>query len=84
VTHDALLREAWGTPHDEDRQTLRAHIANLRRELGPTDWTPLIGTYHGVGYRLTDAPADPLPHTQRLASQACPRALVEREHRHAA
>jgi two-component system, OmpR family, KDP operon response regulator KdpE len=31
LTHDDLLREVWGVAHAEDRQTLRAHVANLRR-----------------------------------------------------
>jgi two-component system KDP operon response regulator KdpE len=50
ITHDALLRQAWGAAYAEDRQTLRAHVANLRRKLGSTDEHPLIRTYHGVGY----------------------------------
>jgi two-component system KDP operon response regulator KdpE len=50
ITHHALLKHAWGAAHAEDRQTLRAHMANLRRKLGSTDEQPLIRTYHGVGY----------------------------------
>lgn len=50
ITHDALLRQAWGAAYVEDRQTLRAHVANLRRKLGPTDAHSLIRTYHGAGY----------------------------------
>jgi two-component system KDP operon response regulator KdpE len=55
LTHNALLRAVWGSAHEEDRQTLRAHIANLRRKLKLDEGTSLIGTHHGVGYRLTDA-----------------------------
>jgi two-component system KDP operon response regulator KdpE len=54
LTHTALLREVWGAAYDEDRQTLRAHIANLRRKLEPAGGPPLIRTDHGVGYRLAD------------------------------
>jgi two-component system, OmpR family, KDP operon response regulator KdpE len=50
ITHDALLRRAWGAAYAENRQTLRAHVANLRRKLGSTDEHPLIRTYHGAGY----------------------------------
>jgi two-component system KDP operon response regulator KdpE len=50
ITHDALLRQAWGAAYVEDRQTLRAHVANLRRKLGSTDAHSLIHTYHGAGY----------------------------------
>jgi two-component system KDP operon response regulator KdpE len=54
LTHTALLREVWGVAYEEDRQTLRAHIANLRRKLEPGGGPPLIRTDHGVGYRFTD------------------------------
>jgi two-component system KDP operon response regulator KdpE len=50
LTHDALLRSVWGAAYAEDRQTLRAHIANLRRKLAlPRSGGP-IRTYSGVGY----------------------------------
>jgi len=51
LTHDALLQHVWGTRSQADPQTLRTHIANLRRKLEPTHGRPLIGTQHGVGYR---------------------------------
>jgi two-component system, OmpR family, KDP operon response regulator KdpE len=55
LTHTTLLREVWGAAYEEDRQTLRAHIANLRRKLDPTGGQPpLIRTDHGIGYRFTD------------------------------
>jgi two-component system, OmpR family, KDP operon response regulator KdpE len=54
LTHDALLRNVWGAAYSEDRQTLRAHIANLRRKLsGPRSGGP-IRTYPGVGYLFED------------------------------
>jgi two-component system, OmpR family, KDP operon response regulator KdpE len=33
LTYSALLRQVWGAAHEDDRQTLRTHIANLRRKL---------------------------------------------------
>jgi two-component system, OmpR family, KDP operon response regulator KdpE len=48
LTHTALLREVWGAAYEEDRQTLRAHIANLRRKLepatGPPSFAPTMGS----------------------------------------
>lgn len=54
LTHNALLQEVWGAAYMDARQTLRAHIANLRRKIEPTDGGTLIHTEHGVGYRLTE------------------------------
>ena len=51
LTHDALLQQVWGARCQADPQTLRTHIANLRRKLEPTHGPPLIGTHHGLGYR---------------------------------
>jgi two-component system, OmpR family, KDP operon response regulator KdpE len=54
LTHDALLRQAWGAAHAEDRQTLRTHIANLRRKLAAPSSNGPIRTFPGVGYLLED------------------------------
>jgi len=54
LTHNALLQQVWGPAYIDARQTLRAHIANLRRKIEPTDGDRLIHTDHGVGYRLAD------------------------------
>jgi two-component system KDP operon response regulator KdpE len=54
LTHDALLRHAWGAAHAEDRQTLRTHMANLRRKLAIPSSSGPIRTYPGVGYLLED------------------------------
>jgi two-component system, OmpR family, KDP operon response regulator KdpE len=80
LTHTALLREVWGAAYEEDRQTLRAHIANLRRKLEPATGPPLIRTDHGSG---TASPTGvmPAPHLgglqkppgrHRRVSRACP------------
>jgi two-component system KDP operon response regulator KdpE len=54
LTHDALLRQAWGAAHAEDRQTLRTHMTNLRRKLAASSSSGPIRTYPGVGYLLED------------------------------
>ena len=54
LTHNALLRAVWGSAYEGDRQTLRAHMANLRRKLGLDEGASRIGTLPGVGYRLSD------------------------------
>ena len=54
LTHDALLRGVWGAAYAEDRQTLRAHIANLRRKLALPRSSGPIRTYPGVGYLFED------------------------------
>lgn len=54
LTHNALLGAVWGSAYEGDRQTLRAHMANLRRKLRLDAGASRIGTLHGVGYRLSD------------------------------
>ena len=67
LTHNALLQQVWGTAYLDARQTLRAHIANLRRKIEPADGTRLIHTAPGVGYRLTDFSAMGKTHATQLA-----------------
>jgi two-component system KDP operon response regulator KdpE len=52
MTHGALLREVWGPGWEEDTQTLRTHIANLRRKIEPEGAPRYIRTDPGVGYRF--------------------------------
>lgn len=70
LTHDALLRDVWGVAYAEDRQTLRAHVANLRRKLLSLGSTVTIRTYAGAGYlfeeQITLSPG------QRLVAQTTP------------
>ena len=54
LTHVALLQQVWGAAYTDATQTLRAHIANLRRKIEPADGGRLIHTERGVGYRLAD------------------------------
>ncbi|HEY1236891.1 MAG TPA: response regulator transcription factor [Solirubrobacterales bacterium] len=52
LTHRALLREVWGPGWEEDTQTLRTHIANLRRKIEPSGGPRYIRTDPGIGYRF--------------------------------
>ena len=53
MTHRAILTEVWGPLYVDDTQTLRTHIANLRRKLEPAgERQRLIRTDPGVGYRF--------------------------------
>ena len=54
LSHNALLQQVWGAAYVDARQTLRAHIANLRRKIEPPDGERLIHNDPGVGYRLAD------------------------------
>jgi hypothetical protein len=56
MTHGTLLQQVRGPAYIESRQTLRSHIANLRRKIGPADGEHLIQTDHGVGCRFADTP----------------------------
>ena len=48
MTHRALLIEVWGPGYADDVAVLRAHVANLRRKIGPD----AVRTDPGVGYRF--------------------------------
>jgi two-component system, OmpR family, KDP operon response regulator KdpE len=53
LTHRALLTEVWGPAYAGDTQTLRVHVANLRRKIEPDPGAPrYITTDPGVGYRF--------------------------------
>jgi two-component system KDP operon response regulator KdpE len=51
LTHNVLLQRVWGAAYIDARQTLRAHVANLRRKIEPTDgdalFTPITGSATG-------------------------------------
>ncbi len=53
LTHRMLLVEVWGPGYADDTQTLRTHIANLRRKLDPDAGSRYITTDPGIGYRLS-------------------------------
>jgi two-component system KDP operon response regulator KdpE len=54
MTHRTLLTEVWGSAYAGDTQTLRVHVANLRRKIERDPAAPrYITTDAGVGYRFT-------------------------------
>jgi two-component system KDP operon response regulator KdpE len=53
MTHRDLLTSVWGAGYAEDTQVLRAHVANLRRKIEPTDAPRYIRTDPRVGYRFS-------------------------------
>jgi two-component system, OmpR family, KDP operon response regulator KdpE len=84
LTHSALLLEVWGAAYERDRQTLRTHIANLRRKLGSAEGLPLIDTHHGVGYRFAGSHAANAPQMGQIASEKLSPARVNRTYPYAA
>jgi two-component system KDP operon response regulator KdpE len=56
LTHNALLQHVWGPGYIDAKQTLRGHMANLRRKIEPVDGGHLIRTHHGAGYILASTP----------------------------
>ena len=53
LTHDALLRAAWGPAHVGQTEYLRVAIRSLRQKVEPVPSEPrLIVNEPGVGYRL--------------------------------
>jgi two-component system KDP operon response regulator KdpE len=53
LTHRQILREVWGTGHDNDTHYLRVYIAHLREKIEAEPEQPkLILTELNVGYRL--------------------------------
>ena len=52
MTHRELLTTVWGPGYGEDTQVLRAHVANLRRKIEPSEGPRFIRTDPGVGYRF--------------------------------
>jgi two-component system, OmpR family, KDP operon response regulator KdpE len=51
MTHQSLLVDVWGPGYADDKQVLRAHMANLRRKI-ETSGQRYIRTDPGVGYRF--------------------------------
>jgi len=55
LTHRQILTAIWGHAHTEDVAYLRVYIGQLRRKLGE-NFSALIITEPGIGYRLQDSP----------------------------
>lgn len=53
-SREQLLDKVWGTGVYVDERTVDVHIRRLRKALEPDDYSRLIQTVHGVGYRFSD------------------------------
>ena len=51
MTHQSLLVDVWGPGYADDKQVLRAHMANLRRKI-ESGRRRYIRTDPGIGYRF--------------------------------
>jgi len=53
LTHNFIIREIWGIHYPDNFQTLRVHVAQIRRKIEDNPSIPqLLITESGVGYRL--------------------------------
>ena len=67
VTQRSILETVWGSEWAEDRQTLRAHVSNLRRKIERRPGGPRhVLTEPGVGFRFADASDAPQEDDQSL------------------
>lgn len=79
LTHRALLQQVWGPAYSTDRSILRTHIGNLRRKLEGSDGPSLIGTHHGIGYRLTDLRSENLRRPRHASPDTGAFAFIARD-----
>ncbi|MDH2425756.1 winged helix-turn-helix domain-containing protein [Sphaerisporangium sp. TRM90804] len=64
MSHERLLRDAWGSSWPGGRNALASEVAHLRRHLGDqAQESRYIVTVRGVGYRLAESavPSTPSP-----------------------
>jgi two-component system KDP operon response regulator KdpE len=53
LTHNFIMKEIWGIHYADNFQTLRVHVAQIRRKIELNPSIPqLILTEPGIGYRL--------------------------------
>jgi two-component system, OmpR family, KDP operon response regulator KdpE len=53
LTHNFIMKEIWGVHYADNFQTLRVHVAQLRRKIEENPSIPqILITEPGVGYRL--------------------------------
>jgi len=53
LTHNFIMKEIWGIHYGDNFQTLRVHVAQIRRKIEQNPSIPqLLITEPGVGYRL--------------------------------
>lgn len=54
ITSKMILEKIWGPEYEQDTQTLRVHISNIRKKIEPEPNVPhYILTEPGVGFRLS-------------------------------
>jgi len=49
---DALLNRVWPSDSEVSTESIKTYISKLRHKLDTPEGSPLIGTVHGVGYKL--------------------------------
>jgi DNA-binding response OmpR family regulator len=52
LTHGALVAHVWGVGAPPRLDSLRVHVAALRRKIGAGPGVPAVRSEPGVGYRL--------------------------------
>ncbi|KAM3111092.1 response regulator transcription factor [Phormidesmis sp. 146-33] len=53
VSSHEILKQVWGYGPDDDIETIRVHVRNIRAKLEPDRFNPFyLRTIHGRGYRL--------------------------------
>lgn len=52
---EALLDRVWSSDSEASPETIRTYIKRLRKKIDEEDKSSLIGTVHGVGYKLVAA-----------------------------
>lgn len=53
LTHSFIIKALWGNPYADNSQTLRVHVAQLRRKIEANPSIPqMLITEPGIGYRL--------------------------------
>ena len=69
MTHRMLLREVWGPAYEDDTQTLRVHVANLRRKIEPQPELT-AAHHHRPGHRVPARGVEgrPLRHLDGVAA----------------
>jgi two-component system KDP operon response regulator KdpE len=59
LTHQYLLRQVWGSSHQNESQYLRVFVAQLRKKIEDDPNRPsYIITESGIGYRFTGNPSE--------------------------
>lgn len=57
LSHRDLLREVWGSAHNDDTQYLRVFVGQIREKIEPNPTSPtIITTELGIGYRMEFLP----------------------------